>query len=402
MKIHSLQIKNFRALSNLALDVDTRLNIFIGVNGAGKTSILDAISKNIAHSLNHLIYDNESDTFVNDIYIIADDINNAFKTCSIELIYQFNTSKFQYKIGLSHDKFSVDYEGNLKKHLSTLHNSLTNETNLPLFVYYNSNKNFNTSLNKSDQSSQRIPQLNTYGNLGGDVFSFKNFIAWFRDQEDIENEIRLRQDAKYKSSKLEIVRSAILNVFSILGNTNYESLTIMRAKPMNDTNFNFSVSSGGELFLKKGSKYLKVSQLSSGEKNILLTVADIAAKIAQLNPITTNHVLHEARGVVLIDEIEQHLHPAWQRKIIIALMNTFKNIQFFLSTHSENIVLSILNGIENKKLNHKEVSIFNLEVIQNEISIDKQELNEHGQMEGGLKNFYIDELETIGTNLNLL
>ena len=112
-----------------------------------------------------------------------------------------------------------------------------------------------------------------------------------------------------------------MSFFKNLGNDVYEELSVIRAKP--DEEFNFTIDSGGELFIKKNSKPLKISQLSSGEKNLIFMIWDLASRILQLSPslvanenITSDRILELANGVVLIDEIELHLH-----QIIILLIS---------------------------------------------------------------------------------
>ena len=80
--------------------------------------------------------------------------------------------------------------------------------------------------------------------------------------------------------------------------------------------------------------------LSDGEKGIISLVADIAYRMALLNPNLLDKVL-ETPGVVLIDEIDLHLHPSWQKKIMDNLMSIFPNIQFIVTTHSPSILLNV-------------------------------------------------------------
>ncbi len=83
-------------------------------------------------------------------------------------------------------------------------------------------------------------------------------------------------------------------------------------------------------------KKLDVNQLSQGEKSLLALVGDIARRLAILNPSLDNPLHGE--GVVLIDEIDLHLHPKWQQNLIDKLTKTFPNVQFILTTHSPHIV----------------------------------------------------------------
>lgn len=83
--------------------------------------------------------------------------------------------------------------------------------------------------------------------------------------------------------------------------------------------------------IKNGSE-ISIFNLSQGEKTLIALVSDIARRLVILNPSLENPL--NGYGIVLIDEIDLHLHPKWQQTIVQKLENTFPNIQFILSTHS--------------------------------------------------------------------
>jgi predicted ATP-binding protein involved in virulence len=78
--------------------------------------------------------------------------------------------------------------------------------------------------------------------------------------------------------------------------------------------------------------------LSDGQRNVMALVGDIAVKAAQLNPHLGKQVLDKTAGVVLIDELDLHLHPRWQRRIVADLKRCFPLVQFFCTTHSPIII----------------------------------------------------------------
>jgi len=88
--------------------------------------------------------------------------------------------------------------------------------------------------------------------------------------------------------------------------------------------------------LEKHGNEFRIDQLSDGEKCLLAMVGDMARRLAIANPGLGNPL--GAEGVILIDEIDLHLHPAWQRKIIPRLIETFPNCQFIASTHSPLVI----------------------------------------------------------------
>ncbi|MCI3946149.1 AAA family ATPase [Pseudomonas syringae] len=86
----------------------------------------------------------------------------------------------------------------------------------------------------------------------------------------------------------------------------------------------------------KQGETLNVLQLSQGEKSMMALVGDIARRLAMMNPALENPL--RGNGIVLIDEVDLHLHPKWQRSLIAQLTTTFPNCQFLLTTHSPLVI----------------------------------------------------------------
>jgi predicted ATP-binding protein involved in virulence len=86
--------------------------------------------------------------------------------------------------------------------------------------------------------------------------------------------------------------------------------------------------------------------LSDGQRSMLALVGDLAQKAATLNPHLGADVLQRTEGVVLIDELDLHLHPTWQRHVIEDLRFTFPKLQFIGTTHSPFLIQSLRSGEE--------------------------------------------------------
>ncbi len=95
-----------------------------------------------------------------------------------------------------------------------------------------------------------------------------------------------------------------------------------------------------ELLYSNTEEVLPIRLLSSGFRNLLGMVFDIAYRMAVLNPDLLEEITEKTPGIVLIDEIDMHLHPKWQWKVVDALKNTFPLVQFIATTHSPIIVAS--------------------------------------------------------------
>ncbi len=145
---------------------------------------------------------------------------------------------------------------------------------------------------------------------------FRSFFTWFRKREDLENEQR-RDDPAHTDVALAAVRRAI-EAF-----TGFHDLRVRR-RPLRMT------------LKKESGEELTVQQLSDGEQCFLALIGDLARRLAVLNPHLENPL--EGGGVVMIDEIELHLHPKWQRIILPRLEEIFPNCQFLVTTHSPQVL----------------------------------------------------------------
>ncbi len=96
----------------------------------------------------------------------------------------------------------------------------------------------------------------------------------------------------------------------------------------------------------KNKRFLAFEELSDGYRNVVAIAADLAIKAAMLNPSLAEKALEWTPGVVLIDELDLHLHPIWQRDVIEALRRTFPKVQFICTSHSPFLIQSLRSGEE--------------------------------------------------------
>ncbi len=101
--------------------------------------------------------------------------------------------------------------------------------------------------------------------------------------------------------------------------------------------------------VRQGDEVLDIMQLSDGYKTLLSLVIDLSIRMALANPKHPDPI--SAPGIVLIDEIDLHLHPEWQRRVIGDLLTTFANTQFIVTTHSPYIVEAVNNHLQRHLIN---------------------------------------------------
>ncbi|WP_335955137.1 AAA family ATPase, partial [Acinetobacter guillouiae] len=180
-----------------------------------------------------------------------------------------------------------------------------------------------------------------YDNSLNQGVDFRRFFEWFREREDFENESGIPQDALETLLETVDTESDIWKKLqSHVASSRDRQLTAVRTAISNFmpgfTNLRVRRKPRLHMSIDKNSERFNVLQLSQGEKSLMALVGDIARRLAMMNPGLDNP-LH-GDGVILIDEVDMHLHPSWQRNIIQRLTSTFPNCQFVLTTHSPLVI----------------------------------------------------------------
>ena len=304
-KIKKLRLVNFRGFTDTTIEFDDRITCIAGINGAGKSSVLQALSK-ILESLDA--------TLPTHSYITENDFNKNIKNpkVKIELDYLLGNAVCEKKI-TSEGIFSIQED-------SFLNYKKTHDLIISYYSVNRSDLDLDITIDKGKDLSAKSEAMT---NAFNSVTRYKEFFQWFRDREDRENAIKLEKYEKgdvqkiYEDTELKAVRNAI------------SALTPDFSKMKIDSNRQ-------TIIVTKENATLDFSTLSDGEKAIITLFGDIARRLAIVNEKLENPL--DGNGIILIDEIDLHLHPSWQRKICRALVETFPNCQFVVTTHSPQIL----------------------------------------------------------------
>ncbi len=323
MKVKRLKMNSFRGIGDLTLEFTAdEPTILIGINGVGKSSILHSLALLLSCFIKGIQGYGPSPWVEISEQDITNDRNKTHNeiTISLDSSQEVTWSLSKVRQGSSEDA-SSDFA--LKEVTQELYKQWSSNpnVNLPLAVYYPVNREFLKSSSLPANNRQQLSQTNAYNQaIPAGQIDFNSFFQWFWGLEDVENELR-RDDPDHRNHQLEAVRQAIS---SLLGD-NVSNLRVRR-NPL------------GMTMTKQGQE-LNIHQLSDGETGLLVLAADLARRLAIANPGITDPL--QGSGVVLIDEIELHLHPAWQRKVIPALKRMFPNCQFIITTHSPQVISEV-------------------------------------------------------------
>lgn len=323
MKIKHLSLLSFRGIEKLELDFSERTTAFVGVNGVGKSTVLDAL----AIALSQLTWRiNGHPQKARPIAV--DDIRQGASFARIELTVDLRGQPVTWatvtnrKKGNHNDPMRSSDLNALNEAVRQLNaewehvaSDRQDPYDLPLAVYYDVNRAVLDIPMRVREQLRNNPYEVYQDALDHGGADFKRFFIWFRNREDYENEQR-RDELKFRDKALEAVRSAV-GAF-----TEFKDLRIRRS-PLRMT-------------VVKRDQEFNVGQLSDGERNMLALVGDMARRLSVLNPSLANP--NEGSGVALIDEIDLHLHPRWQREVVAKLEKTFPHCQFLITTHSPQVL----------------------------------------------------------------
>jgi len=321
MKIKSLQIINFRGIKQLDLNFSKSTTVFVGINGVGKTAILDCLAISLSHFINRITHTEECFYRESDIYNGAKETRNQ-----MTVVFEGHEATWINVIGKKGKPFfhSLEQLEQLNSIVEKIQSNLAEnpQTGIPIIVYYPVNRAvFDVDISLNITEKPDFHQLTAlYLPFSGQSMDFQAFFEWFRNREDIENEERLNNEDTYRDKQLEAVRKVIQSLMP-----GYCDLRVRRL-PLRMT-------------LSKQEHELIINQLSDGEKCLLALTGDLVRRLAIANPALPNPL--EGEAIILIDEIDLHLHPQWQRSVMPKLESTFPNCQFIVSTHSPQVISEI-------------------------------------------------------------
>ncbi|MGL5086771.1 MAG: AAA family ATPase, partial [Clostridium sp.] len=198
---------------------------------------------------------------------------------------------------------------------------------LPVFSYHGVGRvaNFTRDMRVLEKT-EKLSRFVGYRDCLKPASNYKFFVNWYRKMKYREFEY---------SKKIPVLVAVNDSIKKAL-----KMLTEGEENEVKDILFN-----EGEIsLLFDNGNIVPVSYLSDGYKNVIGIISDIAYRMAILNPKLGDNIISKTPGIILIDEIEVHLHPKWQQRILKILKELFPKVQFIISTHSPMVVSSTEEG----------------------------------------------------------
>ena len=365
MKLDKIEITNFRCFESLHVELNKDVNIIVGANGAGKTTILDAIAIalfQVVAAANGSIGKRDRQKQLvalqpTDIQIESED-QEAFRSRKDSMVFRAIASNFYSLNGFPSRNRNGDlnalewieyvqfrlpaqfiYESGRSEKLSQLQEyfkelwfEIKNSSEealipLPVIAYYRANRRLESMPALGDVFKMEVSREKAYVDALNAGTDFKAMCQWFYLRENAELRERVSDKRKFNIEfpDLIAIREAIRTVIRDVERIFFEGTPPRLRVAIHDG--------------MHGPISMDLEQLSDGYRNLLALVFDFARRLAQAHPNWPNPL--KAPGILLIDEVELHLHPKWQQTVIPRLREVFPNTQLIVATHSPAILTTV-------------------------------------------------------------
>lgn len=331
MHIESLHVKNYKGFKDFCIKFHPNQNLLIASNGQGKTSLLNAITYPLSRvaalfrgplrtlETEEVRYEgsekNNTWTFVPHFpSTISAVLNNSGKSC--EVSFEQNSHRSQV--------YKIDGEYNRNLLVSDLFEGEATSENFvyPIFCFFDSSRRYQHTNFSVDAAINRERNSQSYGRWWTNQNIFHAFRDWFFLED-------------YRAYQFKKESPAIKFLNQALSETSFVQKLFFDSQ-RNEIIIVKKESEGGSAYA--------TSDLSDGEQSWLAIVGEIFRVGWQHNSHLGSEMASNLTGVILIDELELHLHPKWQRELISTLKSLFPKIQFVFTTHSPQIISEFIEG----------------------------------------------------------
>lgn len=324
MRVTSLKLANLRAFGQAELEFTPGMNLLVGVNGVGKTTVLDALRLCLSKVLPAVTTSRSRP-----ISFEATDIRGNTSALTARLFFELEEKEFEFLVHKPRERRVPHKPGVVRQQtldtpdketctpaLSAVGDALKRADRQPLGIYFSTRRSLVSDATPSTGSAGGGQVAAHADALASRELRLADFAYWMVAQENLAGE---HPRAK---RHLTALRRAAKGFLPDCRNLRAET----SPKP--------------RILVDKGGLPLDVRQLSDGERGLFALVLDLARRLSQANPGLLDPV-KQGEAVVLIDELDLHLHPKWQRTIVERLTRLFPNCQFIATTHSPQIVAAV-------------------------------------------------------------
>lgn len=333
--VDRIEVENFRGFPAIGVDLDPELTVLVGLNGSGKTALLDAIAIALSPVVRAISGSgkNQRNIVASDARLLPRDLESATRVAGFEAAYPV----------------CVDFKGKLGGMESESRRQLTTETGRTTrgdSGMTGALQALHEEATASDGATPVLPVIATYGveRLADRRADGKIAVSRFGAYDSC---LDSRSDLTRLSGYIQALSFEIFSREGAAPAARRQLSAIQQAtrsvlRPTGWTGPEWSQLSGGLQLRHPTRGTQPLGWLSTGTKIAAGLVIDLASRLARANPsLGGQELLDQASGIVLIDEVDLHLHPEWQQQIVPLLRSTFPGVQFVVTTHSPQVLSTV-------------------------------------------------------------
>lgn len=332
MILESLSLHNYRRFERFEIDFHPELTVIAARNGQGKTTILEAIAAALgpfvgAFDLGRSEHIRRTDAR----YSVLDGGYENEQSFPVIIDAKLSEPAIQWQRALQSAKGRTTTReaaplANWGKELQKeLRENL--EVALPVVRYYSSKRLWVSHKNLSSKAILTQSRTAGYEDCLSAMSSFVQLQEWFKKATQAVQQ--QREMPGYEKSnlapRLKGIQQAVATVMAEEGWSNFHYSYVFDELAMTHPDHGA----------------LPISLLSDGVRAMISLAADLALRCVRLNGYLGERAPQQSTGIVLIDEVDLHLHPAWQQKVLTALREAFPKIQFIVSSHSPQVLTTV-------------------------------------------------------------
>lgn len=331
MYLRHLELKNFRRFGSISVDFDPNMTVIAAINGEGKTTLLEAIAIALGPFVGAFPKGRARQIISTDARRKGDGANATYP---VEVKAQISNPDLTWERALRtpKGKTTVGSSRDLADYAQALHRKtdLHDAQLLPLIAWYSSRRLWINHRDTATKRPSRIDERSAgYEDCLSDASSFTQMSRWI---ERSTGQVLQNKDEKRDLAETDLLESRLLAIRDAVN---------AAVAPMEFRGFRYSLGLKSLALTHSDHGEMSLGLLSDGIRAVVSLVADMAFRATLLNPYLGANVCRDISGIVLIDEIDLHLHPKWQQQIIHSLRTIFPNIQFIISTHSPQVLATV-------------------------------------------------------------
>lgn len=341
MYLKKISLENFKCFEKADVELQKQLTVIVGANGAGKTSLLESIA--IAMSTMFTAFDGAKALTIDKenahlkAYKIGstNDVQPQFPVRisawaeideETEIYWERALNTPKGKMTIKDAKQILDVAANYRKRLQKGDTSLI----LPVIAYYGTGRLWDYHREKATDIFEKNTRTNGYIDCMSGTANIKLMMNWFLKMT--VQKYQNQENGYGPVPELEAVFSAMEQCYNRITGSNDSKIQYN----MGTKEIDVAYTDAHGMRMR-----IPLNQLSDGYKSTISLVADIAYRMAVLNPQCLGDVCAKTGGIILIDEVDLHLHPAWQKQILNDLTEIFPKVQFVVSTHAPEVINSV-------------------------------------------------------------